>query len=263
MGSDRLALVTGASAGIGYELARILAAERYDLLLAARRLEKLEELSVELRHEHGISVRPIGADLSAVGAAERLFREATASGRPIDLLVNNAGVGVFGPFADTPLGDSLRLLRLNVETLTVLTRLCLPEMIARGHGRILNVASTAAFQPGPHMAAYYASKAFVLHLGEALAEELRGSGVTVTTLCPGPTRTEFQTRARMGRSLLTRGAWMADAAGVARAGYRGMMRERTVVVPGLPNKLTPWGARLLPRRLLTRLVRWIQAPRAS
>lgn len=263
MPRDRLALVTGASSGIGYELARVLAREGFDLVVAARRRDKLSELCRRLHQEHGIKARPIEADLSEENSAARLFREATESGQEVDILVNNAAVGTFGPFAETSPANTRRMIRLNIEALTELTQLCLTGMLERDRGRILNVASTAAFQPGPLMAVYYASKAYVLHFSEALAEEIRGSRVTVTTLCPGPTRTEFQKQAEMEGTGLDRDAWKSDAETVARAGYRGMMRGKRIVVVGLPNKLTPLASRILPRRVMPRIVRALQAPRSS
>lgn len=258
------AVVTGASAGIGRELARVLAAEGHDLVLIARSRDRLESLASELTADHGISARPLVADLRGDGAPEAVERAVgRESGRPVDTLVNSAGFGTFGPFAETPLEQSLDLVRLNVTALTALTGLFLPGMLERGRGRVLNVASTAAFQAGPGMAVYYATKAYVLHFSEAIAEELRGTGVTVTTLCPGPTRTEFQERAEMESSGLLRGWAMMDAASVARAGVRGTLRGKRIVVPGALNKLGLLAPRLLPRRLLTRVVGGIQAPRAG
>lgn len=258
------AVVTGASSGIGRELARALAADAHDLVLVARSQERLESLAAELAAEYGIAARVIVADLSSNGAPEAVEGAVSAEpGRPVDTLVNNAGFGTYGPFAETPLEESLGVILLNVMALTELAGLFLPGMLERGRGRILNVASTAAFQPGPRMAVYYATKAYVLYFSEAIAQELAGSGVTVTALCPGPTRTEFHTRAEMTDSRLLHKSAMMDAQAVARAGLRGMRRGKRVVVPGAANRFGLLGARLLPRRLLTRLVGAIQAPRSG
>ena len=248
------ALVTGASTGIGLELARVLAREGYDLIITARSHETLEGLARELTREHGAAVHPIAANLAAPGMSEALMAEIAAAGLRVDVLVNNAGVGLYGLFTDTPLDDEQRMIQLNVSSLVALTKLCLPGMLQRGEGRVLNVASTAAFLPGPRMAVYYATKAFVLSFSEALADELRKTGITVTALCPGPTRSQFQETARMQRSRLTRGTIM-DAAAVAEIGYRGMMQGRAVVIPGATNRMVPVLVRLLPRRLMTVLSR--------
>lgn len=250
------AVVTGATTGIGYELARLLAADGHDLTIVARSTQVLERVAGELAERHGVAVSPISMDLSLPGAASELF--ASLSGRPIEVLVNNAGFGTYGPFAETDLDATLGMIRLNVEALTHLTRLVLPGMMEEGRGRILNVASTAAFQPGPLMAVYYATKAYVLHFTEALAEELRNAPVTVTVLCPGPTSTAFQKRADMEDSGLMRYLGVMDAATVAEAGYRGMWRGRRIVIPGLMNRLTPLSVRLTPRTLVARMVGLIQ-----
>ena len=251
-----LALVTGATVGIGYELARLLARDRHVLAIVARSETKLRQVAEQLSAQHGVDVTWVALDLSVSGAALDLHRR--LAGRAVDVLVNNAGVGVFGAFAEADGDAAVRMIRLNVEAPTHLTRLVLPEMLRRDAGRILNVASTAAFQPGPLMAVYYATKAYLLHFGEALDEELHGTGVTVTTLCPGPTATEFQQRAGMEDSGLMRHLGVMDAASVAKAGYRGMLRGRRLVIPGLTNRLGSFSVRLTPRRLVTRIVRRIQ-----
>src|SRR5712691_11914160 len=212
------ALITGASSGIGLDLARLFARDRFDLVLVARGEAGLRRVRV-------------------------------------DVLVNNAGSGTHGPFAAVDLDRQLRMLRLNVLALTHLTGLVLPGMVARRNGRILNVASTAAFQPGPLMAVYYASKAYVLHFTEALREELRGRGVSVTALCPGPTATGFQKAAAMEGARLVRAGATMDSPSVARAGYEGLMRDRALVIPGARNRSLALAVRLMPRALVTRLVR--------
>jgi hypothetical protein len=257
------ALITGASSGIGLELARLFARDRYDLVLVARRVDKLDRLGAELTGQHGIRSRTIGADLAspdAPGAIVQTLQQAAVS---VDVLVNNAGYGVYGPFATTDLRAELDMLAVNVVTLTHLTKLLLPGMLARRTGRILNVASIAAFQPGPFMAVYYASKAFVLSFSEALGEELVGTGVSVTALCPGPTPTGFLARAGLdGVRLMTANPLIVDAATVARAGYRGLMKGRRLVVPGLGNKLLMESVRVTPRRIVLKIVRFLQERRA-
>ncbi|HEX5504886.1 MAG TPA: SDR family oxidoreductase [Thermomicrobiales bacterium] len=257
-GRGRTALVTGASGGIGYELARLCAADGYDLVLVARDAAALARAAGGLTAGRGIAARVVAADLARPEAPGELA-EALA-GREVDILVNNAGVGAYGPFAASDLATQLALLRLNVVALTELTRRFLPGMLARRSGKILNVASTAAFLPGPLMATYYASKAFVLSFSEALAEETRGTGVTVTALCPGPTHTNFHRQAAMSDSRMLRYRLAMDAGAVARAGYRGMRRGRRVVVPGRANWLMAQAVRVAPRALLARAVHAAQVP---
>jgi hypothetical protein len=252
------ALVTGASSGIGKDLAGLLAADGYELVLVARDVARLEELGAELARRHGVAAHAIRADLSDAGAPARLAADVQALGVEIDVLVNSAGYGLFGPFAETDLDAELGMIQLNVTALTHLTKLFLPGMLARRRGRILNVASTAAFQPGPLMAVYYATKAYVLSLSEALANELAGTGVTVTALCPGPTSTGFQAGAKMEASRLVRGKKIMDSQTVARVGYDALKRGKTVVVPGLKNKLLIQSVRFTPRSVVTSIVRSIQ-----
>ena len=207
------AVVTGASSGIGLEIARLLAADGYDLLLVASAEKKLLEVATRFSHEFGKTVAALAVDLARPDGARSLLDEIERRGLAVEVLVNNAGFGVYGPFAGADLAHTLEMIQVNVASLTELTRGVLPGMTARQSGRILNVASTAAFQPGPLMAVYYATKAYVLSFSEALANELSGTGVTVTALCPGPTRTAFQERAGLrgrgwpqGRSSATRAA---------------------------------------------------------
>jgi short-subunit dehydrogenase len=258
-------LVTGASSGIGLDLARKFAAEKFDLVLVARSEDKLREVADGLAHEHGITATVLPADLARPGAASELVQALEVKGLTIEVLVNNAGMGMYGPFAEGELAEELRLLQVNVVALTELARLLLPRMIARGSGRILNVASTAAFQPGPLMAIYYASKAYVLSLSEALANEVAGTGVTVTALCPGPTKTDFFSRAQMEESRLAQRRAVMTSAEVARRGFDGLMRGKTVVIPGLNNRLLANAVRFLPRKTVTWLVRSAQerAPQHS
>lgn len=255
--SGKTAIITGASSGIGAELARVMAAHGHDLVLTARRADALRDLERRLVARHQVSCEIVAADLAEPGAAKRVAEAAPEA----DYLVNNAGFGTYGEFAKTDLRADLDMIRVNVSALTELTKLLLPGMIERGAGRILNVASTAAFFSGPLMAAYYATKAYVLHFSEALAVELKGKGVTVTALCPGPTASDFQDRAGMGASGLVRGRTLATAASVAEAGYRAMMRGRRVAVPGLGNRLLILAARFLPRGWTTSIVGSIQKER--
>jgi len=254
------ALVTGASSGIGRELAVLLARDGHDLVLVARDAARLESLARELE-PHGARCTVVPRDLSAPEGPGEVLAEVRRAGIELDVLVNNAGIGVYGFFAETDLARELEMIRVNVIAVTVLAKGVLPGMLARKSGRILNVASTAAFQPGPLMAVYYGTKAYVLSLSEAIANETAGTGVTVTALCPGPTITEFQKKAGMERTRLFRSRLVQDARTAAKAGYEGMKRGRRVVVPGVANKILAQGVRFAPRRLLTAVTRRIQETR--
>lgn len=258
----KVAMITGASTGIGAELAKRFAEGGFDLVLVARSRDKLERLAEEMKKRFDISVQVIVKDLSDPAATEELIRKLESEDIRVHVLVNNAGVGVYGPFLETDWEREREMIRLNMEALTRLTKAFLPGMIQRGEGKILNVASTAAFQPGPLMAVYYASKAYVLSFTEAIAEELRGTGVTVTALCPGPTRTAFGERAGFGTSKVFQYGEM-DAETVAREGYRGLLAGKKVVIPGLSNRLLIGMVRLLPRRLITGIMGRIQQTRGK
>ncbi|HEX5438047.1 MAG TPA: SDR family oxidoreductase [Gemmatimonadaceae bacterium] len=260
---DETALITGASGGIGYELARLFARDGYALILVARSVPKLEALARDMTARYGARATVIPADLSRPESIPAIATALREAGLTVDILVNNAGVGRAGAFAATEAAAEAAMLQLNVGALVALTALLLPPMVQRGHGRILNVASTAAFVPGPFMAGYYASKAYVLSLSEALASELRGTGVTVTTLAPGPTHTGFQAAANLQRSALFRTGNVMDAATVARAGYRGLMQGKRLVVPGVMNKLLVFGTRFIPRRATAAIARWLNEPKAT
>jgi uncharacterized protein len=252
------ALITGASSGFGAEFARLFARDGYHLVLVARGADALNTLADQLRPRYGVQVRVLPKDLTLPAAPDEIFATLANEGITVDVLVNNAGFATYGPFAEISLQTDMDMLKVNVLALTHLTKLFLPGMLARRRGKILNVASTAAFQPGPLMAAYYASKAYVLFLSEAIAEEVRDSGVTVTALCPGPARTGFQRRAQMEDSRLVSG-WIMDARPVAVAGYRAMQQGRTVVIPGLRNRIFALAPRISPRWLTARVVKNMQA----
>jgi len=252
------ALITGAASGIGYELVCIFAENDYNLVLVDRAKEKLEEIAIEFQDKFGISVKPIVRDLSKTTSPEEIFQEVEQANIKVDMLVNNAGFGTYGLFNDTNLTDELEMLQVNVVCTTHLTKLFLKNMVQQGEGKILNVSSAAAFQPGPLMAVYFATKAYVLSFSEALANELDGTGVTVTVLCPGTTQSAFHQRTGMADSKLVKGKRMMDASTVADIGYRGLMQGKTIVIPGLINKIMAKSIRFIPRKLVTKIVRNMQ-----
>jgi short-subunit dehydrogenase len=243
----KVALVTGASAGLGVEFARQLSKRGYSLVLAARRKERLEDLAKELG-----KARAIAIDLSKSNATAKLMADLEANGETVDLLVNNAGFGLIGKFAELDAKREREMIDLNVGALTELCRAVAPPMIKRKSGAILNVASTAAFQPGPKMAVYFATKAFVLSLSEALHEELKPHGIKVSCLCPGPTRTEFGDVAGFGgNSMFDRVAM--NAAEVVETGLKALDSNRAVVVAGWINKLGATSTRFAPRALVRKI----------
>jgi len=245
------ALITGASGGVGYELAKLFANGHHNLVLVARSEAKLLQFAGELQHRFGISVKTVALDLTAPDAPQVLFDRVRSDGIPVDILVNNAGYGKFGEFAEVSAEESLGQIQLNIVALTWLTKLFLGPMLERGSGRILNVASTAGFQPGPRMAVYYATKAYVISFSEALANELDGTGVSVTCLCPGPTDTDFASRAGNDKSRLFQQLRPMDSKTVALKGYRGLMAGKTLVIPGLRNWMLTELLRISPRKLVT------------
>jgi short-subunit dehydrogenase len=243
----KVALVTGASAGLGAEFARQLSERGYRLVLAARRKDRIEELARELG-----KARAVAIDLSKKDSAAKLLADIDANGETVDLLVNNAGFGLIGRFAELDARRERQMIDLNVGTLTDLCRAVAPQMITRKSGSILNVASTAAFQPGPKMAVYFATKAFVLSLTEALHEELKPHGVKVSCLCPGPTRTEFGEVAGFGGNGMFDRVAM-DAPEVVKAGLDGLENNKAVVIPGIINKAGALSGRFAPRSVVRKI----------
>jgi len=255
--NSKVALITGASGGIGYELAKLFANDHYDLVLVARSDAKLAQFADELQRQFGVSVKPVALDLTAAPAPQFLFDQLQREGIAIDILVNNAGYGVLGEFADISLDENLGQIQLNVTALTHLTKIFLSPMLERRSGKILNLASTAGFQPGPRMAVYYATKAYVISFSEALANELQGTGVTVTCLCPGATDTGFAKRAGNDQTRLFKQLRPMDAKSVARDGYRGLMSGKALVISGFRNWLIAESVRFSPRKLVTAISRRI------
>lgn len=251
-----VALVTGASAGIGRELARVLAPD-HDLILTARRADELHALAAELKPQAACHVIP--SDLAGPAGPGQLADAITAAGLTVDVLVNNAGFGDHGPFIAADQAKLLRMIQVNVTALTELTGRLLPGMVARGRGKVLNVGSVAGFQPGPLMAVYYATKAYVNSLSEALHSELAGTGVTVTCLAPGPTASEFRAVAGITKGFSVAQGMTARA--VAEMGVAAMKAGRPMVVPGFRNRLMLFGERFLPRTVVTRAVKWMQGKR--
>lgn len=249
-------LITGASQGLGYEFSKLFAKKKYSLVLVSRNGEELLKVKSELEKDFEVSVVTIAADLSLPYASEQLYEKIIAHHMDIDVLVNNAGFATHGKFVDISLSDEISEIELNITALTSLTKLFAKDMVRKGNGRILNIASTAAFQPGPLMAVYYATKAYVLSFSEALSQELTGTGVTVTVLCPGATRTGFAKRADVEHTLMFRKA--ADPAIVAQQGYDGLMSGRRVVVSGFMNKLGSLMVNVIPRSILLPIIMKMQ-----
>jgi short-subunit dehydrogenase len=250
--AQQTALVTGASAGIGAELAKLCAADGCNVVLVARNAERLAVLAGDLARAHNIQARVLAADLADSVAPAQVFEQLQST--PIDILINNAGFGLRGAFAEMDWAADAGLMQVNMTAPVHLTKLFLPAMLQRKRGRILNVASTAAFVPGPFMALYYASKAFLLSFSESIANEVKGTGVTVTVLCPGPTRTEFFERAGITGGKLSQGPSMT-AADVAGEGYRAMMAGKTQVIAGARNRWLMRGARIAPRGMVAGVTR--------
>lgn len=256
----KTALITGASSGIGLELARVIASDGHQLVLTARRLAVLEALAEELREQHQVNVTVFAADLSDPAAADNLLEQLQAENITVDWLINNAGFGDFDSFIEAGWDKLQQMINLNMMALTALCHGLLPAMVAQGHGRIMNVASTAAFQPGPWMAVYYASKAYVLSFSEALGHELKGKGVTVTALCPGATESGFQNAADMQQSALVKNKKLPSSAAVAEYGYRAMQTGKAVAIHGRMNWMMAQSVRLTPRKWVLWMVDKMSKP---
>lgn len=255
--SPKTALITGASSGIGLELAHLFARDGYRLVLLARNRNTLRQIGDDLQARYSVTVRIAPKDLAHPATPTELYQELQEAGVVLDVLVNNAGFGLSGAFQTTDWNMENEMMQVNMVAATHLTKLFLPQIRAR-EGKIMNVASTAAFQPGPFMSVYYASKAYLLSFSEALAEELEGSGVTVTCLCPGPVKTNFQRRAYLEGTAMVNSPLLVDVRDVARLGYEGMMRGKRLVIPGWKNRAGVELLRISPRAVVTKVVRRLQ-----
>jgi uncharacterized protein len=252
-----VALITGASTGIGFDLAKLFAKDKWELVLVARNKSKLEEVAKELETANATKVHIFACDLSQKEAVQELFHFTKDRNLFVEVLVNNAGFGISGNFSENSLEDELNMIDLNIHSLVHLTKIYCRDMIANKKGRILNVASTAAFQPGPFMSNYYATKAYVLSFSEGIREELLGSGVSVSVLCPGPTVTEFQKRAKMGNEKLLKGPLAMDSMTVAKQGYAGLMSGKAIIISGIINWLMAESIRFTPRFLARKIVGFV------
>ena len=259
-GDGQSALVTGASMGIGVDLAECFAKDGYNLIVAARSAGALKDVADRLATKHHVQATPLVADLAVAGGGEKLAADIAARGLGVDALVNNAGYGIAGAFDGSSRADQLGMIDVNDRALVELTHIYWPRMLANKRGGVLNVASTAAFQPGPLMAVYYASKAFVLSFSEALWKEAEGTGVRVSYLCPGPTASGFRARAGTGRTRLARTGVPMSSAAVAELGYQAWQQNRRVIVTGARNAVVAGLVPLLPRRTVLALVHRLQSP---
>ncbi len=254
----KTALITGASMGIGYELARKFAKKGHNVLLVARSEDKLKVITKELEAEYGIKADYITADLSKENIAQNVYDEVKRRGINIDFLINNAGFGDFGMFNETAWNKEKQMIDLNITTLVHFCKLFVTDMIAQKSGKIMNVASTAAFQPGPTMAVYYATKSFVLSFSEAISNELEGTGVSVTALCPGATESGFQAAANLEESKLVKGKKLPTSAEVAEYAFDAMMANKVVAIHGFMNTIMATSVRFTPRFMVRKMVRFIQ-----
>ena len=256
--TGKTALITGASGGIGLELARIFSRNGFNLAIIATNEQRLNEVKQEIEKSAGVPVKVIAKDLSREEAPQEIYDELQSEGMRVDVLVNNAGYSIYGKFTETDNKNEIDMMKVNIFALTQMTKLFLPGMVERGEGKVLNVSSIGAFGPGPLMAVYFASKSYVLYFSEAMANELKGTGVTATALCPGPTHSNFVQRGGMGGARLARMNFMfMDARSVARTGYRGLMRGKTVDVACRRNALMSLLPRLGPRDLTTAVLRFL------
>jgi uncharacterized protein len=253
----KTALITGASNGIGLELAKIHASKGGDLILVARNKAKLDELKMELESQCKISVYTIGKDLSVENAAEEVYDETKKQNIQVDYLINNAGFGDYGHFVDTEWNKELQMINLNIKTLTLFTKLYLQDMVERGSGKIMNVASTAAFQSGPLMAVYFATKAYVLNFSEAVNNEVKNEGITITALCPGATKTNFQSAAAADKSKLFNNKNLPNPKQVAQYGYKAMISGKTIAIHGFLNRILVNSVRFTPRAIVVKITRMI------
>lgn len=251
---NKTVLITGASGGIGKALADRFAKDGYNMVLVARSGDKLAELAKDYRERYRVSATVFTEDVALPGVAEKIYAELKGKGIAVDYLVNNAGFGLHGAFLETPLEQEMNMIDVNIKALTVMTKLFLPDMVKRGQGGVMNVASVVAFFPGPLMSVYYATKAYVLSFTEALETELRGTGVTVTALCPGLTATGFVDRSGMGVSKLFQRGGIMEVGQVADEAYRGFIGGKTFIMPGARNRFITFLPRLLPRKLVTRII---------
>ncbi len=258
---NKTALITGASSGLGYDLASIFAENGYNVVLVARNEEKLLDLANQARQMFGVSAHVISKDISRPEAAMEIFKELESKDISIDVLVNNAGYGLLGPFGYSDPSQQVNMLGVNIMTPVRLTTLFLPAMLKKGSGRILNIASTAAFQPGPFMAGYYASKAFLVSFTAGLAEEVRERGVTVSVLCPGPMATGFRARAGIKQPTLFAALADIDSRVAARSGFEGLMAGKGIIIPGILNKLGILTGRIVPMTLMARILGKVQKQR--
>lgn len=257
----KTALITGASNGLGYDIASVFAENGYNVILVARNKQKLLDLANQARQMFGVSAHVIAKDLARPGSPAEIFRDLQSKNIPIDVLVNNAGFGLLGPFGYSRAGEQIDMLDVNIMAPVRLTALFLPPMLLRGNGRILNIASTAGFQPGPFMAGYYASKSFVVSFSVGLAEELKNRGVTVSVLCPGPMATGFRARAGVKQPALMASLADMDSRVVAQSGFEGLMAGNVIIVPGMLNRLGTIAARIVPMTLAARVVGTVQKKR--
>ena len=254
----KTALITGASSGIGLELAKIIAKDNYNLVLVARNADKLNQLKSELEKDYNISVAVLPKDLADPNVPNQISQELANQNIQIDLLVNNAGFGVFGLFKETDWEKEQQMIQLNVTALTHLTKLFVQGMIERKSGQILNVASTAAFQPGPLMAGYYATKSYVLSFSCAIAHELKGTGVSVTTLCPGATASGFQAAAQLEKAKIVNMRKMPSSKEVAEFGWQALKKGKLIAVHGLLNRVMAFSVRFVPTKIVTRIAHNLQ-----
>lgn len=249
------ALITGASTGLGKDFCELFSRDKFNLIMVARNKEKLHELAMELKQKYGIEIEIFPTDLSLQENIEKLIDFIKEKNITVEYLINNAGIGVYGKFSETQWRQEYQMMELNMISLTHLMKKVIPMMLENKKGKILNVASTAAFQPGPLMGIYFATKAYVLSLSEALNEELKNTGVTITTLCPGPTETEFFKSAKMESLKFadTKSVFMMTSKEVAEIGYKSLMNSERVIVAGIINKISAFSTRFLPRPLLAKI----------